>query len=234
VTFLPSAEKPHPCCKQVGRLLGLPSPTNNGIYGVSIPLSQQAATNLTTSKTITVQIPKPDERNDQPVIKPARVASVLAMITGCIPGCNIARLFNLAAISSLLITGKDVGITFSGLDNVEGGNSFFSSTDSSFTLIISLSVSIPLSQQAATNLTTSKTITVQIPKPDERNDQPVIKQEPSSPVENLNSNSNHSSITSNDPSPDLSGSDSGSNEREKKTLVKIIPESLLAYPEQQE
>ena len=76
-------------------------------------------------------------------------------------------------------------------------------------------VSIPLSQQAATNLTTSKTITVQIPKPDERNDQPVIKQEPSSPVENLNSNSNHSSITSNDPSPDLSGSDSGSNEREK-------------------
>jgi hypothetical protein len=57
-------------------------------------------------------------------------------------------------------------------------------------------VSIPLSQQAATNLTTSKTITVQIPTPNERNDQPVIKQEPSSPVENLNSNSNHSSITS--------------------------------------
>jgi hypothetical protein len=81
------------------------------------------------------------------------------MITGCIPGCNIARLFNLAAISSLLITGKDVGIISPSYPMI----SIPHPTNNGI-----YGVSIPLSQQAATNLTTSKTITVQIPKPDER------------------------------------------------------------------
>lgn len=179
-----------------------------------IIVKQEPAAEPKEFSTPSMSISQPILPSAFPVINSELMAAKLNNLAMLHPGIHPVVMANTLAT----LAAQGLPITTQGM-LLPGGN-FFPGIPSGLPLLgiphpsanSAFLTSLAQHQPVTSNALTSQPISVQIPKStDDEEPQSTVKQEPHSPIDNYNSNSNHSSITS----PNLSGSDSGMMEREK-------------------